>query len=360
MRRNRFEGFWIAALFFAVPAAAVLFSHGPQLAAADDEPQGRIIDITDGNGEQPPAENEDPAAAEQAEQPRQSLPKYWIGLQGRPIDSPVLRTQFQLADDVGVIVENVVPDSPADKAGLRQHDIIVAVNGEPVSGMEALQEVVAANEAKPLELKVIRLAKESSVTVTPEERPKNLPQGLLRQPGQPPMGGQFPQGLEQLFGQLQQGNVPGGVRVFGPGMVLNGQAFNLNQMPQGISVSVTREGDEPPTITVSKGDETWTVKGDDPQALKQLPDDVRPFVERMLAGSKAGLGGGQQFRFQDMQLPGVLPGEFDAEGVGQRLREANERLMEQMQQLEQRMKQLERQMQPPAEESPKTDDPTKA
>ncbi|RIK83209.1 MAG: hypothetical protein DCC67_06145 [Planctomycetota bacterium] len=358
MKRRRFEGFWIAALFFAIPAAAVLLDQGPQ-ATADDEPQGRIVDITDGNSDQPQAENEDPAAEGQQQPAEQAVPKYWIGLQGRPIDSPVLRTQFQLAEDVGVVVENVVPDSPADKAGLRQHDIIVAVNGEPVTGMQALQEVVASSEAQAIELKVIRLAKESSVKVTPEERPKDLPQGLLAQPEGNPLGAAGPQELEQFFRQLQQGNVPGGVRVFGPGMVLGGQAFNLNQMPEGISVSVTRQGKEPPTITVQKGDQTWTVKGDDPQALKQLPEDVRPFVQKMLAGSKPGPAGLPRF---DFDLEGVLPeemGQFDAGGAGKRVQEANKRLREQIEQLEQRMRQLEEQMQAPADEPAEAEDPSK-
>ena len=49
----------------------------------------------------------------------------------------------------------------------------------------------------------------------------------------------------------------------------------------------TRPGDQPATVTVKKGDKTWTVKGDDEKALKELPDDVRPFVAQMLHGNRA-------------------------------------------------------------------------
>ena len=38
-------------------------------------------------------------------------------------ESEVLRTHLQLAEDMGVVVEDVIADSPAAKAGLRKHDI---------------------------------------------------------------------------------------------------------------------------------------------------------------------------------------------------------------------------------------------
>ena len=51
--------------------------------------------------------------------------------------------------------------------------------------------------------------------------------------------------LGRLMQQLQNGNLPGGMRVFGPGMVLNGRQFNINSVPNGISVSIARNGDGP-------------------------------------------------------------------------------------------------------------------
>jgi len=42
----------------------------------------------------------------------------------------------------GVIVVNVVEDSPADKAGIRRNDIIIALNDKPVHTIEELQDIV--------------------------------------------------------------------------------------------------------------------------------------------------------------------------------------------------------------------------
>jgi hypothetical protein len=237
--------------------------------------------------------------------------------------------------------------------------VIVAVNGEPISDLTAVQKVVADGGKKAIALKIIRLAKEESVEVTPEERPADLALSLPADGGieqRLNLGG--PMGdVEALLRQFQQGGGPAGMRVFGPGMI-GGQALNLNQMPSGVSVSVARQGDGPAEITVKKGDETWTLKSDDEEAIKKLPEDVRPFVEQMLDGSQPGVPGAMRFNFGDLQdmLPDHL-GKFDAEGVvdhqalrkraaavQQRTEEASERLLERMEQMEQRIRDLQQQL----------------
>ena len=65
--------------------------------------------------------------------------------------------------------------------------------------------------------------------------------------------------------------------------------LNVNAMPNGMSVSVTREGDGPAQITVKKGDKTWTVSSDDAKALAELPEDVRNVVSGMINGQNGGI-----------------------------------------------------------------------
>jgi membrane-associated protease RseP (regulator of RpoE activity) len=339
--------FAAAGLLAAGAAVAVLASHAPAASAADEESGGRIVAISpDQEASLPEGENQDHAD--------QAQPKYWIGLQGRPIDSQALRTQLQLADDVGFIVENLVPGSPAEKAGLRQHDIIVAVNGEPVGDVTALQKAVSQGDEKPIELKLLRLAKETTVSVTPEERPADAPSLPAQGEGLGAAGN-----IEDLLRQFQQG----GMRRIGPGMVFNGQPFDVNQVPGGVSVSITKEGDGPANITVKKGDQTWTVKGDDAEALKQLPDDVRPFVQPMLQGARGGKAAMPNFNFGELQqlLPDQL-GRFDAEGLDQGLRQraaqarerteqASQRLLQRLEQMEKRLEDLQHQL----EQNPKAD-----
>lgn len=337
---------WRRNLPLAVAAAfAVLVGQVHQWATADEpEREDRIVEITpNSDGVNVEAEESDARAAE---------PTYWLGIQGGPIDSPLLRTHLQLAEDLGVVVVDVIPDSPAEKAGLRKHDIVIAVDDEPVSEMAVLQKAVAERGAKPLELKVIRLAKEEKIEVTPEERPADLA-ARFETEGR---GGEF--GLQNRDAMAQLLEQP--MRMFGDGMVMKTRPFdfNFNAMPGGMSISVAREGDGPATVTIKKGDKTWTVKGDDQAAIKKLPDDVRPIVERMLQGGQA-LQGGQPFvpnfqrrLLQEQALPGQLGG---IEGMNEDLDAAHQRVMKQMQELEKRMEQFQRQLneQLPAEKTEK-------
>ncbi|HVR73474.1 MAG TPA: PDZ domain-containing protein [Planctomycetota bacterium] len=55
--------------------------------------------------------------------------------------------QAQIGEKEGVILEKVVSGSPAERAGLRRHDVIIAIGGEKVAGPEDLIDRVGA--AKP-------------------------------------------------------------------------------------------------------------------------------------------------------------------------------------------------------------------
>jgi membrane-associated protease RseP (regulator of RpoE activity) len=359
MKVRKWKGLW-GALAIAFPALVVVVAQSPASVFADDEvevAEGRITELSPNRG------GSDDAVEEQAEEAEVAAPKYWIGLQGRPIDNRVLRTQLQLAGDVGVAIESVMPDSPAEKAGLRQDDILVAVDGEPLADLQYLQSVVAEKHDKPIELKVLRLAKEEVIKVTPEEIPAEVLERLaVQQQRQDPtgmlQGGNFdPQALME---QLRQQGGQGGMRMIGPGMIFGGQSDQAAQVPNGVSVNVTRNGDGPATITVKKGDKTWTVEGEDEEALAKLPEDVRPFVDQLLNREQANFGGLPGFNLQELQnaIPGDLR-QFDAGGAADNVDRMNQRLLERMERLEQRIQELqEEQNGAPAEKPQAEKDPS--
>src|SRR5262245_58203379 len=101
-RMQKTCGAWSALAIVAMAAGGALFAlHGPAFAADEEGQDGRIVDLSaEGTG------GIDHAAA--ADHQEAAEPTYWLGIQGQPLDSPVLRTHLQLADDVGVVVENVV------------------------------------------------------------------------------------------------------------------------------------------------------------------------------------------------------------------------------------------------------------
>ena len=56
-----------------------------------------------------------------------------------------IRRQLGLSNDSGVLVLEVVPDSPAARASLRPNDVIVALDGRPLASAADLTERLAAN-----------------------------------------------------------------------------------------------------------------------------------------------------------------------------------------------------------------------
>src|SRR5690606_22016132 len=71
-----------------------------------------------------------------------------------------LARQFGLDQTSGVLVAEVMPDSPASKAGLRTGDVIVGIDEKEITNAGQLRNTVAATEpGKEVKLKVIREGK---------------------------------------------------------------------------------------------------------------------------------------------------------------------------------------------------------
>jgi S1-C subfamily serine protease len=112
----------------------------------------------------------------------------FLGITGGTI-TPELSKALNLPVKEGVIVQTVVKDSPADKAGLEAGntsatingeeirlggDLITQANGKQLASMEELVELI--QDSKPgdsLELKILRGGKEKTADVTLGTQPKN-------------------------------------------------------------------------------------------------------------------------------------------------------------------------------------------
>jgi serine protease Do len=93
----------------------------------------------------------------------------WIGIAGgaRPVPPAVAAT---LGRDRAVEVVEVVEDSPAARAGMRAEDLIVAVDGEPVRGVDDLQRLMDSGRiGADVTLGVVRAGMAREVNVRPAE-----------------------------------------------------------------------------------------------------------------------------------------------------------------------------------------------
>ena len=103
----------------------------------------------------------------------------YIGLQLVALTARIAREHnndpnalVQLPERRGALVQSVLPDGPAEKAGLRRGDLVIAVEDRSVDDPQALLEVVdAARLGMPLPLKVLRNGKELTLSVKPAPLP---------------------------------------------------------------------------------------------------------------------------------------------------------------------------------------------
>jgi S1-C subfamily serine protease len=62
----------------------------------------------------------------------------WIGIYGVTVN-PQIASYYRLSTDAGVLVTNVMPDSPAQKAQVSSGDVIMAIGGVQVRTIEELK-----------------------------------------------------------------------------------------------------------------------------------------------------------------------------------------------------------------------------
>ena len=94
----------------------------------------------------------------------------YLGVSTQPITSDIADQLNLPKNSKGVIVTDITPGSPADKAGLKNSDVILSINGKAVTTTEELRILVAQMLPKTkISLAVIREGKASTVAVVLDE-----------------------------------------------------------------------------------------------------------------------------------------------------------------------------------------------
>ncbi|HEU4647545.1 MAG TPA: trypsin-like peptidase domain-containing protein [Gemmatimonadales bacterium] len=101
----------------------------------------------------------------------------YLGLASQPVRLPeALRAALQLESGIGLVVVNVEPDGPADRAGVLLGDVIIAVDGTPVRDpADVLAALGPDRVGKPLTARVLRGGQPVAVTITVGRRPQAQP-----------------------------------------------------------------------------------------------------------------------------------------------------------------------------------------
>lgn len=104
-----------------------------------------------------------------------SVERAFIGVQMGPLDRRVAEKLGIAPTRGGVLVSDVVPDSPAAAAGVQPLDVITGFDGQEISGTRMLQELVERAEFdRPHSLGVLRDGKPLTLSLSVKPLPKDL------------------------------------------------------------------------------------------------------------------------------------------------------------------------------------------
>jgi len=103
----------------------------------------------------------------------------YLGLQLVPLTARVARDNnrdpdalVKLPERDGALVQKVLPDSPAEQAGLKRGDLVVEIAGQDVHNPSSLlQQVEKSVVGQPLSLKVLRGQRELQLSIKPAQLP---------------------------------------------------------------------------------------------------------------------------------------------------------------------------------------------
>jgi len=146
--------------FAIAPGAPTAVAFAPLTVAGDDDDDQ---DADDDDTPPPPPKRKSLKFADQ------NTP--WIGVTLAPVP-PVLGSHLSL-DGEHLMIFNVAEGSPADKAGIEQYDVVVALNGKPVGGKAdelsgRIRKMALGDKA---ELVVVRGGARKTLTIAPIRRP---------------------------------------------------------------------------------------------------------------------------------------------------------------------------------------------
>jgi beta-lactamase regulating signal transducer with metallopeptidase domain len=223
------------------------------------------------------------------------------GRLGVRIEKPneTLAEQLGLAADKGQVVAEVVADSPAAKAGIRPHDIIVEIDGKPVPSnpREFVQMIHELKADQAVDFTVLRKGKKETIKgvklpearAAADDQPRFGPDGLPDARNFQPVPMPFPNlrnplRLEAIKPLQLQNALDRGDSVRMTVQIVNDD-FTIDSAQNGVEITVKgrKDGGEKKVSEVRIKDGDTKVKAD---SVDKVPEKYRDSVKKLLESIK--------------------------------------------------------------------------
>ena len=161
----------------------------------------------------------------------------WLGVSIQPI-TPELAKQFNIKEEYGALVGEVIAGSPAEKAGILRGDVIIEFNGKKVDEPYNLRNTVANTlPGEAVKLKIIREGQTEMITVKIGELPSEI-QAELKEYENALKGVSVQDLTPDLYQKL---NIPGKIKGVVITRINEGSPAQENLLPGDIIQEINRK-----------------------------------------------------------------------------------------------------------------------
>jgi serine protease Do len=210
------------------------------------------------------------------------------------------REALKLNEGEGVLVASVTPEGPAAKAGVRDGDVVTAIDGKKVGAVQPMVEAIQkAGAGTTVTLRLLRGAEQKDVKVELGERPGAAP---------PPKPEEREEGAEQAQAAREQlrarlrafMNLPAELGVRAEDLSPEARAELKLEKGAGVRVAEVRPGSPAQSAGLAKGDVIVAIDGKPVEGERGLADALH----RARAGQvlKLDLVSGGQRRTVEVRL----------------------------------------------------------
>lgn len=205
---------------------------------------------------------------------RGSVTRGWMGVGIQDL-TPELAQYYGMKDQKGVLVTQVFPGDPADKAGLKPRDVITSIDNKPVTtGRELSAAVAGMAVGKDVPVKIVRDGKEQTLTVHISERKEDQETVASRDTQAPPESDELGIRAADLNPE-------------------NARRFGVDESERGVIIVSVRAGSKADQGGLQQGDVVKEINRSPVQTVKDLKaeygkakagDQVQFLVKRATSG----------------------------------------------------------------------------
>ena len=176
----------------------------------------------------------------------------WIGVSGENVTSDIAKA-LKLDRPGGVVVRNIYPKSPADQAGLKAGDVILAIDGKPVADPQSLR----------FRLATLTVGNETELTVNRKGNEEKIRIHLVQAPNEPAPDQRELKGNQPLNGLVIVNLSPA-----------NSEEIGASDW-SGVAVKNVRAGSFAARLGFQPGDIILAINGEDIKSTAELDKVLR-------------------------------------------------------------------------------------